>query len=109
MKLVGLRPLSETPRVRRLLWLRNEGYSGNMRTGCPRHARRPWWDTMSGKASLLMECWVLRLQRFSDCFSWTSKQLVFAPFFLDDKDGRVMEASRADFEVAARSAKSVFS
>ena len=43
-----------------------------------------------GNTSLLSQLsadWVPRLQLFFDCFQWTLKQLVFAPFFLNCADG----------------------
>ena len=92
MQLVDLRPLSETWRV------------GNVRTRGPRRAWRPWWDTLSGIASLLSQLKAGNSGSSTSpiAFSWTLKQLVSAPF-LRGWQRRVMEASRADFELAARS------
>ena len=49
MQLVDLSPLSETLRVRRLLWLRKQLFR-ELETCSPDRAWRPWWDTLSGKS-----------------------------------------------------------
>ena len=50
------------------------------------HVWRPWWDTLSGNTSLLLQ--LTADQQFLGCFQRTFKQLVFGHFFLDGNDGR---------------------
>ena len=70
--------LSETLRVRRLLWLREQIFCS--RTHSLHRAWWPWWGTSSGNTILAPRTadWVLRLQLFFDCFQRTLKQLVLA-------------------------------
>ena len=110
MKLVDLRPLSETLQVRRLLWLREQ----------------PFWEHENMKPSSCSEALV-------DHFEWESEphvtaegglgtsaptllRLLFMDLeeaglrpFLPGWQGRVMEAFREDSERAARSIKFVSS
>ena len=86
MKLVDLRPLSETLRVRRLLWLRKQVV----------------WENKHMKPSPCLTAFAVLFEWESEppvtaegglgtsapaLLSWTSNQLVFAPFFLDGRDG----------------------